>query len=133
NYQLWALYYQNEAKVRKDAAAKKPATSPEAKAYAAANDSLLKYFKRMSEAPVKVTFNLWAHDGTKHTLGGAIENLTDAEKSYTMKVEFLDAAGTVVTTKDVAVDAVGGKKSKAFRVEVEGEGVVAYRYAPLGG
>lgn len=132
NYQLWALYYQNEAKLRKDAAAKKPATSPEAKAYAAANDSLLKYFKRMSEAPVKVTFNLWAHDGTKHTLGGAIENTTDADKSYALKIEFLDAAGTVVTTKDVAVDAVGAKKSKAFRVEVEGEGILSYRYAPLG-
>ncbi|ODT04585.1 MAG: hypothetical protein ABS52_02940 [Gemmatimonadetes bacterium SCN 70-22] len=133
NYQLWALYYQNEAKLRKDAAAKKPATSPEAKAYAAANDSLLKYFKRMSEAPVKVTFNLWAHDENKHTLGGAIENTTDAEKSYTLKFEFLDAAGTVVSTKDVVVEAVGAKKSKSFRVEVEGAGILAYRYAPLGG
>lgn len=132
NYQLWALYFQNEAKVRKDAAAKKPATSPEAKAYAAANDSLLKYFKRFSEAPVKLTVNLWSHDGNKHTLGGTVENLTDAEKSYTVKFEFLDATGNVVTAKEAAVGAVAGKKSKAFRVEVEGAGVVAYRYAPLG-
>jgi len=133
NYQLWALYFQNEAKARKDAAAKKPATSPEAKAYAAANDSLLKYFKRMSEAPVKVTFNLWAHDGNKHTLGGSIENLTEADKSYTLKFEFLDATGGVVASKEAPVEGVGGKKSKSFRLEVEGAGIVAYRYAPLGG
>jgi thioredoxin-like negative regulator of GroEL len=132
NYQLWALYYQNEAKVRKAAAEKKPATSPEAKAYAAANDSLLVYFKRMSEAPVKVTFNLWAHDGTKHTVGGTVENMTEADKSYTLNFEFLDASGAVVTSKSATVDAVGGKKSKAFRLEVEGEGIIAYRYAPLG-
>jgi len=132
NYQLWALYYQNEAKSLKDAASKKPATSPEAKAYAAANDSLLKYFKRMSEAPVKVTFTLWSHDGTKHTVGGSVENLSDADKSYTLKFEFLDVAGNVVSSKEATVDAVGSKKSKSFRVEVEGAGIVAYRYAPLG-
>lgn len=132
NYQLWALYYQNEAKLRKAAAEKKPATSPEAKAYATANDSLLKYFQRMSEAPVKVTFNLWAHDETKHTLGGSVENMTEAEKSYTINFEFLDATGAVVTSKSATVDAVAGKKSKAFRVEVEGAGIIAYRYAPLG-
>ncbi len=132
NYQLWALYYQNEAKVRKAAAEKKPATSPEAKAYAAANDSLLKYFQRMSEAKVKLTVNLFSHDGNKHTLGGAVENLSDADKSYNVKFEFLDASGAVVATKETALEAVGSKKSKAFRLEVEGAGIVAYRYAPLG-
>ncbi|MEP7381777.1 MAG: tetratricopeptide repeat protein [Gemmatimonadota bacterium] len=133
NYQLWALYYQNEAKRLKDAAAKKASTSPEAKAYAASNDSLLKYFKRMSEAQVKVTFTLWSHDGTKHTVGGMVENLTDADKSYTLKFDFLDATGNVVSSKSASVDAVGAKKSKSFRVEVEGAGIVAYRYAPLDG
>lgn len=133
NYQLWALYFQNEAKLKKEAAAKKPATSPEVKAYNAANDSLLKYFKRFSEAPVKLTVNLWAHDGNKHTLGGAVENLTDAEKSYSVTFEFLDGAGNVVASKAADVGAVAGKKSKSFRVEVEGAGVVAYRYKPIGG
>lgn len=132
NYQLWALYYQNEAKLRKAAAEKKPSTSPEAKAYAAANDSLLVYFKRMSEAPVKITFNLWAHDDAKHTVGGSLENLTEVDKSYTLNFDFLNAAGDVVTSKSASVEGVGGKKSKAFRVEVEGVGIVAYRYAPLG-
>jgi tetratricopeptide (TPR) repeat protein len=133
NYQLWALFYQNEAKRLKDASAKKPATSPEAKAYTAANDSLLKYFKRMSEAPVKVTFTLWSHDGAKHTVGGNVENMTEADKSYTLKFDFLDASGNVVSSKTASVEAVGAKKTKSFRLEVEGEGIVAYRYAPLEG
>lgn len=148
NYQLWALYFQNQAAgIKKkttdfNAAAKAkktPATAADRQAatelenqYKAANDSLMKYFKRFTEAPVKLTVNLWSHDGNKHTLGGSIENLTDAEKSYTVKFEFLDAAGNVVTAKEAAVGAVAGKKSKAFRVEVEGAGVVAYRYAPFG-
>ncbi len=130
-YQVFALNYQSLAKKAKDAAAKKPATSPEAKNYAAMNDSLLHYFKRYQEAPVKVSFNLWSHDGTKHVLAGNLENLTDAAKSYTLKFEFLDATGNVVTTKDAVLDAVGAKASKGFRVEAEGEGVVAFRYAPL--
>jgi tetratricopeptide (TPR) repeat protein len=130
-YQIFALNYQSLARIAKDAAARKPATSPEAKHYAAMNDSLLKYFQRYQDAPVKVSFNLFSHDGTKHTLAGTIENLTDAEKNYTLKFEFLDAAGNVVTTKDAQLDAVGAKGSKGFRLEVEGDGVIAFRYAPL--
>lgn len=133
NYRLWATYYQGRAKGAKDAAAKKPATSPEAKAYAAINDSLLKYFERMQKAPVKVGFNLWAHDGTKHTLAGSVENLTEGEKSYTLKFEFLNAAGNVVTSKEAVVEGVASKTAKSFRLEVDGEGIVAFRYAPLGG
>ncbi|MEO6446245.1 MAG: FxLYD domain-containing protein [Gemmatimonadaceae bacterium] len=132
NYQLWALYYQQQAKTAKDAAAKKPATSPEAKAYVAANDSLLKYFKRMQEAPVKVTFNLWSHDETKHTLAGTVENTSDSSKNYTIKFEFLDAAGNKVTEKDAVVEGVASKGLKSFRVEVEGPNVLAYRYTLVG-
>ena len=149
NYQLWALYFQSQASdIKKKTTAfnaaqkakKTPATAADRQAATdlenqqkAANDSLMKYFKRFSEATVKLTVNLWAHDGNKHTLGGAVENLTEAEKSYTVTFEFLDGAGNVVTTKAAEVGAVAGKKSKAFRVEVEGAGVVAYRYKPIGG
>lgn len=148
NYQLYALYYQRRAgDVKKKmtaasaaAKAKKTPLTADEKAAAAnndlqfkvANDSLVKYFKRMSEAPVKVTFNLWSHDGTKSSVAGQVENLTDAEKSYTLKFEFLDAAGAVVLSKTASVDAVGGKKSKPFRLDVEGAGIIAFRYAPFG-
>lgn len=130
-YQVFALNYRGMAEKAKVAAAKKPATSPEAKAYTTLNDSLLHYFQRFQEAPVKVSFNLWSHDGGKHVLAGTLENLTDTAKSYTLKFEFLDATGKVIATKDAPLEAVGAKGSKAFRVEAEGEGVVAFRYAPL--
>lgn len=130
-YQVFALNYQALARTAKAAAEKKPATSPEAVAYKALNDSLLHYFQRFQDAPVKVTFNLWSHNENKHVLAGTVENLTDAVKSYTIKFEFLDASGNVVTTKDATLEGVAAKGSKAFRVEAEGEGVVAFRYAPL--
>jgi tetratricopeptide (TPR) repeat protein len=130
-YQVFALNYQGLAKIAKEAATKKPDTSPEAKAYAAVNDSLLLYFKRYQDAPVKVTFNLWSHDGDKHVLAGTVENLTDAEKSYTLKFDFLSATGDVVTSKEASVVSVASKRTKSFRLEVDGTGVIAFRYAPL--
>jgi hypothetical protein len=130
-YQVFALNYQGLAKIAKEAATKKPDTSPEAKAYAAVNDSLLLYFKRYQDAPVKVTFNLWSHDGDKHVLAGTVENLTDAEKSYTLKFDFLSATGDVVTSKEASVVSVASKRTKSFRLEVDGTAVIAFRYAPL--
>ncbi len=130
-YQVMALNYRGLAEKAKTAAANKPATSPEAKKYKELNDSLLHYYQRFQDAPVRVSFNLWSHDGTKHVLAGTLENLTDAEKSYTLKFEFLNSAGTVVSTKEAPLEAVAAKGSKAFRVEAEGEGVIAFRYAPL--
>lgn len=131
NYRLWAIYYQSKAAKLKPLAAKKPASDPASKAVAANNDSLLKYFKQFQEAPVKVTFNLFSREEGKASVGGAIENLTDAEKSYTLKMHFLDASGAVLDSKEVKVDAVAGKASKPFRIESDKPGVVAFKYDPL--
>jgi tetratricopeptide (TPR) repeat protein len=131
NYRLWALYYQGKAKALKPLAEKKPDTDPNVKAWQSANDSLLKYFKRFQEAPVKVAFSMFSHDGAKHVLSGLVENMSDASKAYTLKFDFLDSSGNTVTSKEVAVPEVGAKASKSFRVEVEGPGIVAFKYAPL--
>ena len=65
-------------------------------------------------------------------LSGTVENRTEEEKSYTLKFEFLDVAGTVLDTRDVTVEGVRGKGSKAFRVELTDKpGVAAFRYAPF--
>jgi predicted Zn-dependent protease len=130
-YQVFALNYQGLARIAKEAATKKPDTSPEAKAYAAVNDSLLAYFKRYQDAPVKVSFNLWSHDGDKHVLAGTVENLTEEEKSYTLKFDFVGATGEVIASKEASVAAVAGKRSKSFRIEVDGTGVVGFKYAPI--
>jgi tetratricopeptide (TPR) repeat protein len=120
NYRVFVNYYQEKAKAEKVAAAKK-----------VLNDSVLKYFKLFSEPTAKVTFNLFSHDGAKHTLGGNIENLSPAAKTYTLKVDFLDATGSTVATQEATVGAVDPKTSKPFRITVEKEGIAAFKYAPI--
>ena len=120
NYRVFVNYYQEKSKAEKVAATKK-----------VLNDSVLKYFKLFSEPTAKVTFNLFSHDGAKHTLAGNIENLSPAAKTYTMKVDFLDNTGNTVATQEATVGAVEPKTSKPFRITVEKEGVVAFKYAPL--
>lgn len=132
NYRLWARYWQARARDLKAPAEGKEEKDPAYVAYAKANEELLKYFNRMQDAPVKVSFSLFTHDGGRHVLGGSVENRTEEEKSYTLKFEFLDGAGNVLDTQEVAVQGVAAKASKSFRVEVTDKpGVVAFRYAPL--
>ncbi|MCC6319561.1 MAG: hypothetical protein IT361_17960 [Gemmatimonadaceae bacterium] len=158
-YQVFALNYQSQARTQKvvidslrkaalDAANDRKTTTAQKNAIAARikadldpreaeykvqNDSLLKYFNRYQNAKAKVAFNLWSHDGDKHVLAGTVENLGEAQADYAVKFEFLDATGKVVAAKEAPVAAVAAKGTKAFRVEVEGAGVVAFRYAPFSG
>jgi tetratricopeptide (TPR) repeat protein len=120
NYRVFVNYYQEKTKAEKNPAAKK-----------ALNDSVLKYYKLFSEPAAKVTFNLFSHDGAKHTLAGNIENLSPAAKTYTLKVDFLDNSGNTVATQEATVGAVDPKGTKPFRITVEKEGVAAFKYAPI--
>jgi tetratricopeptide (TPR) repeat protein len=132
NYRLWARYWQSRARALRPASVGKPETDPAVVAFANANQELLNAFNRMQEAVVKVSFNLFSHDGGRHVLAGTVDNLSEQEKSYTLKFEFLDGAGTVLDTREVPVEGVGGKTSKSFRVELmDKPGVAAFRYAPL--
>ena len=78
-------------------------------------------------------FSLFSHDAAKHVLSGVLENNGDAAKPFTLKFDFLDNTGKTVTSKEVAIPEVPAKGSKSFRVEVEGPGIVAFKYAPLTG
>ena len=120
NYRVFVNYYQDKSKAEKNAAAKK-----------VLSDSVLKYYKLFSEPAAKVTFNLFSHDGAKHTLAGAIENLSPAAKTYTLKVDFLDNTGKSLITQEATVGPVDSKASKPFRITVEKEGIVAFKYAPV--
>jgi tetratricopeptide (TPR) repeat protein len=121
NYRMLAGAYQGKARATKDPKVKR-----------ALNDSLLKAFEKFDKAPVVVAFTLFSHDGPKHKLNGTIENRGEAAKPYNLKVEFLDAQGNVVATKETMVGPVDPKGKKNFSIEVEQDGIVAYRYAPLG-
>jgi hypothetical protein len=132
NYRLWARYWQGKVKVLQPAGQKENAAPADRAALQTAIDSLTAYFTKFNEAKVKVSFSLFSHDGGTHTLGGSVDNNTDQEKSYILKFEFLDAAGTVLDKKDVPVENVPAKGSKSFRVQLtEKPGVIGFRYAPL--
>jgi len=133
NAQLAALYWQAKARSLRAPAEGKDLPDPAAVAFKNANDSLLFYYERYQNAKVKVTFNLFSHDEGRHVLAGSVENRGDEEKTYTLKFEFIDTAGTVLETREVSVEGVRGKGSKSFRVELTDKpGVAAFRYAPFG-
>ena len=132
NYRLWARYWKAKNDQAKVAASKPKAPPADSIAYKTSTDSLIAYYNKMNDAKVKVTFSLFSHDGPKHVLGGTVENLSDQDKNYTLKVDFLDASGTVLTTKEVPVEGVSAKGQKSFRVQVDEQpGVIAFKYAPF--
>jgi len=94
-------------------------------------DSALKYNTMITSIPARVIFNEFTPGDGKVTLGGQITNQTDAARSFTLKVDFLDKSGNVVNSQSVDVPAVDSKRSKAFKVEGTGAGIVAFRYAPI--
>src|SRR5918999_1756753 len=53
------------------------------------NDSTVKYYQLSEKLPVNVIFTEFTTGEAKSTLAGTIENRTTAEKSYTLRVEFL--------------------------------------------
>lgn len=132
NAQLAALYWQARARELRPAAEGKDLPHPAAVAFKEANDSLLVYYDRYTNAKAKVTFSLFSHDEGKHVLAGSVENRGDEEKTYTLKFDFLDGSGNVLESREVSVEGVRGKGSKSFRIELTDKpGVVAFRYAPF--
>jgi len=97
----------------------------------AITDLALKYNVMADSLPVKVSFTEFTPNEEKVTIGGSIMNNTDATKSYTMKVDFLDKDGKVVTSQQASVGPVNGKQSGRFSMSVTGKGIVAFKYAPV--
>jgi predicted Zn-dependent protease len=142
DYEAKAKVYGDRANKSKSAAVVKAnidsaaRVNPLIKAYAdsskSAIDSALKFQTAMGSLPARVTFTEFttASDG-KTTIGGSVTNQTDAAKSYTIKLEFIDKAGNAVTTQDVPVGPVQPHEHMSFKATGTGTGIVAFRYAPL--
>jgi tetratricopeptide (TPR) repeat protein len=107
-------------------AAQKAKNTAQHRAY---NDSTVKYYTRSEQLPVNITFSEFTTGETKSTLGGTIENKTDAEKSYNLRFEFLDRTGNAVASKEVAVGPVAAKAKARFTTTVDGQNIAAFRYA----
>jgi cytochrome c-type biogenesis protein CcmH/NrfG len=97
-------------------------------------DSMMRVTAEATKMPAKVTVADFSQgEGNQRVLNGTVENLTDAPADYVLRVEFLDASGNVVATKEEALAAVAPKSSKNFSITVDQPGAVAYRYARIGG
>jgi len=142
DYEAKAKTYADRANKSKSAAVQKAnidsvaKINPLVKAYGdsskSAIDSALKFQAAMTSLPAKVSFTEFttSNDG-KTTVGGSVTNQTDAPKSYTIKLEFIDKAGNAVTTQDVSVGPVAPRERANFKATASGAGIVAFRYSPL--
>ena len=148
NYRLFTIAYANEQKGYNEkiksynALAKKAKLPKSIKAYEdsakvyfdsakAVADSALKYNTIAEGFPVKVTFNQFATDEGKSTLGGSVNNTSDQTQTYTVKVDFLDASGKTVSSQTTTVGPVSAGQSGRFTVTGAGSGIAAFRYSPL--
>jgi Tfp pilus assembly protein PilF len=119
-WQLLMGAYQATAAAAKDGKAKK-----------VASDSMLVAMRQSQSLAGKVAVTSFAQQDGKRVLNGTVANTGAAPKTYSLKVDFLDKSGSVVSTQTVSVGPVGPKESKPFTVTAEPGNVVAYRYAPL--
>lgn len=122
--------YKAEAEKLRNERGKKAQFDAAMKRLQAQNDSVLKYVQMSQETPVRLTVQQMMTSGATTTLTGTIENRSDAAKSFDIKFEFLDAQGNVVSSESTTVQ-TGAKGSQAFKIETSGQGIVAWRYAPV--
>jgi predicted Zn-dependent protease len=94
-------------------------------------DSALRYNDLMLHLPAKVVFSQFSAEADKATAGGTLANLGEASRSFTLKVEFIDKTGAVVSAQEVPVGPVAPHSSVPFTAAGTGAGIVAFRYAPL--
>lgn len=94
-------------------------------------DSALKYNTAMTSLPARVAFTEFTPKGDSVSLGGTVQNNTEAARPFTIKFDFLDKSGNVVASQTVEVPAVDPKRSKAFKAAAAGPGIVAFRYSPI--
>lgn len=105
-----------------------PAVDAQVRQY---NDSTVKYFEMAEKMPVRVEFTEWTNTAEKSTVAGTVHNKGTAAKAYTMTVEFLDKAGTVLDTQTVSVAEVAPNAKGRFSATTSKAGVVGFRYKPL--
>lgn len=95
-------------------------------------DSLVKYQTKADELPVKVDVGSFTRNTDSAILQLSIATAgTSDGGSYEVTVEFLDLQGGVVSTETKPVTLEKGDR-KSLRFDGKGEGIVAYRYKPIG-
>jgi tetratricopeptide (TPR) repeat protein len=115
-----ALFWQLKSRAETDPAKKK-----------IEQDSLLAAIKLRDEVNPRVSVSIAGPSGQQFVVQGLVQNEGQAAGTYTMKFEFLDAEGTVVASKEVAIGKLEPGTSTGFDVKVEAPKAIAFRYAPM--
>jgi tetratricopeptide (TPR) repeat protein len=96
---------------------------------AAYADSAVKANERKDKLPYKVSLSEFSITEEKATVAGSLTNNGSAEKTVTVKIDFLDKDGKVVASKSASIGPIAAGKSSRFSVATTpGTGVAAFRY-----
>jgi tetratricopeptide (TPR) repeat protein len=120
NQLLYAFAYQGLYKGTKDKKLQKIYT-----------DSLVYFNNKSENMPVKLAVTEFTRRPDQTLLAGTIENRGTTPKTYTVNVEILDKAGTVISTETTTVGPVAPKKSGTFKITTAKGGAYGYRYKPV--
>jgi tetratricopeptide (TPR) repeat protein len=120
NQLLYAFAYQGLYKGTKDKKLQKIYT-----------DSLVYFNNKSENMPVKLSVTEFTRRSDQTMLVGTIENRGTTPKTYTVNIELLDKAGTVISTETTSVGPVAPKKSGAFKITSTKGGAYGYRYKPV--
>ena len=94
-------------------------------------DSLVYFNNKSENMPVKLAVTEFTRRSDQTMLVGTIENRGTTPKTYTVNIELLDKAGTVISTETTSVGPVAPKKSGAFKITSTKGGAYGYRYKPV--
>ena len=86
---------------------------------------------KADSVPVIVTFTEFSNVNGQAVLGGTIANQTSSDKTYNLKVDFLDKAGNVVASATQTVGPLPAQTIGRFSVTAAGQGITAFKYAPI--
>jgi tetratricopeptide (TPR) repeat protein len=110
---------------------------------AAAQDSLFQLEKKYTDAAVstnerreKLTYKVALTDfttsETRATVAGSVTNQGTTVKPVTVRIDFLDATGKVVATKEQALGDLAAGRSQRFSItHTPGTNVAAFRYSRI--
>ena len=96
-------------------------------------DSAVKANERKEKLPFRVTLSDFSAAEDKATISGLVINQgTTARESVKVSVDFLDAEGKVVATKEQTIGPIAPGGNARFSLSLTpGKGVAAFRYAPI--
>ncbi|HET7584624.1 MAG TPA: hypothetical protein VFK13_06935 [Gemmatimonadaceae bacterium] len=121
NIDLLAVAYDQLSQKTTDATQKK-----------ALHDSAAVLAHRAEVLPIVVEINEFQREGTAQVFAGSIQNKSKTAQQVTLRVDFLDESGKVVSHRDETV-ALPANGAQAFTIRVDdAPDIAAYRYAPLG-